>query len=417
MARPPQSDAADHPGSRLPLAARRHWFIAEVDRQLRVRGGLALGAKVVIGVSGGADSTALLLACVVIRARKRAGVAMVQPIAVHVHHHLRESADDDAAFLSELCRQFDVPLRIEHVKPAAMPGNRQANARRLRYDALAKVARSLRAPYVAVAHHGEDQLETILMSLCRGAGMDGLSGMSSLRPLGKGVTLLRPLLGVRRIDCESFCRAAGVQWQEDPGNFDPSQVRSRLRRDVLPVLEELWPDAASRATNAAAILEAARAALHNELQQSFGDPSRRRWARTRLERMPAAVIAAGLRRAAADELNRRGNAGAGLDAIGQRHLMPVAEAIRAADRRRRTYQWPAGLQVVVSSRRVKLLRDKHPRPAAVPVPVRPAESRADDGPPLVISDEAPREVPELTPLKIEPGPGPLPDPPPSLHPS
>ena len=158
------------------------------------------------------------------------------------------------------------------------------NARDLRYDALASAARRAGASAVAVAHHADDQLETVLMAICRGGGIDAIAGMPWRRDLdaGGGLTLVRPLLGLRKRDCVELCEVADVPWREDPTNDDRSRPRGRLRRDVIPALEALWPRASERAGDVA---EAARAA--SEIQAAavaavFGDGSMRRWSRDAL---------------------------------------------------------------------------------------------------------------------------------------
>ncbi len=179
---------------------------------------------------------------------------LFEPVVVHVHHHLRDAADADADWVMLLCGRFGVECHIEHVHPAFERGNTYANARRLRYAAMTKVAGEIGAKHVLVAHHAEDQLETVLMAMCRGAGPRGLTGMRMSRAMG-GLTLLRPLLHVRKHDCEEMCRKADIEWREDASNKDVSRRRARLRRDVLPVLEELWPDAAKRASMNGVLLE------------------------------------------------------------------------------------------------------------------------------------------------------------------
>lgn len=348
--------ATDPPPATLPLAARRHRLVAEIDRRLRLHGGGPAGAPVVIGVSGGADSVALLLACLALSLRQRNGQAPLQPIAAHVHHHLRgQSADADAAFVTDLCRRFGLPLRIEHVRPGALPGNVAENARQLRYEGLKRIAQMAGAATITVAHHADDQFETMLIALCRGAGVEGLAGMPWTRPLDDGIALVRPLLAVRRSDCEDYCRAAGVAWRDDPSNTDVKNLRARLRRDVLPIIEELWPDAPARAASAADALEAARAALAERIEQAFGAPGARCWPRGALADLPLPVLAAGLRRAALDE------APALSDAFGQRILLPAAEAIASREKKPKQFDWPGGLMLAVTKHEVKLeMRDIHP---------------------------------------------------------
>ncbi|TDJ54220.1 MAG: tRNA lysidine(34) synthetase TilS [Planctomycetota bacterium] len=345
MAGPAQTSSPPTGGTSVPLAARRHRLVAEVQRRLAGRCGVPAGATLAIGVSGGPDSVALLLAAAVLAGRDD---AVVTPIAVHVNHNLRAAAEQDEQFVVELCRRFGLDVHVRHVHPDGRPGNLQANARSLRYQALVASARSAGAAFVAVAHHADDQLETMLMAIGRGAGLDGLSGMRWARPVGDGLTLVRPLLAVRKAVCEDFCRAAGVTWREDPTNSDPSTARGRLRRDVVGVIESLWPDAATRATGTADIVAAARESLNAQLQGAFGAPSVRQWQRDALRALSPVVIAAGLRRAAVEADP------AVADDLGQSVLGTVADAIADADRRPRRFDWPANLKVVVTAAEVRL---------------------------------------------------------------
>jgi tRNA(Ile)-lysidine synthase len=351
LSRKPSSGrpAGDGP-RRLPVAARRHWLVGELAQRLPGRCGVPPGARLVVAVSGGADSLALLLAAVALRQRgARPGV---DPVGVHVNHHLRGSADDDEAFVARACRDFAVPLHTRNVYPDQCSGNVAANARRLRYEALAEVAAAVNAGHVAVAHHAGDQLETMLIAMGRGCGIDGLSGMAWSRPLAAGVQLVRPLLLVPRSSCEALCEAAGMPWREDPSNTDPATVRGRLRRDVIGVLEELWPSAALGASLAAEDAAAARTALEHVIADVFGDPSVRRWDRSRLGALPVPVIAAGLRRAALDAAPEPAVE------VGRAQVLPVAEAIRDEVRRPRTWEWPRGLRVRVTAREVSVVCDR-----------------------------------------------------------
>jgi len=344
----------------LPLAVRRHTLVREVDRQL-ARCGLtkidgasdgvdaveAAPPRLVIAVSGGPDSVALLLACLALGGRKKRQSRPFEVIVAHVNHHLRDSADADAAWVVDLCRRLKVALHLEDVHPATVKGNVSANARRLRYRALAEVARRVGARWIGAAHHAEDQSETMLMALCRGAGQRGLAGMSMTRRMGE-ITLARPLLNVRKGDCEDLCRKAGIAWREDPSNADVTKRRARLRRDVMPVLEELWPGAAKRAAAGAEVLAAAFAALQREVEAAFGLASATRWPRERVKTLERGVIASGLRRAALSARPRLP------DRLSNRTLMRAAEAIRSDDRRPREFRWADDLTLRVASREVEL---------------------------------------------------------------
>jgi tRNA(Ile)-lysidine synthase len=339
----------------MPIAARRHPLIAEIQRELghccvfndEAR---EAPAPIVIGVSGGADSIALLLGCIVLRDRSasKSKSGEVLPIVGHVHHHLRDSADADAQHVEELCGRFGVEFHAEHVYPGNLKGNVSANARMLRYEALAKIAKKAGARHVAVAHHGEDQLETMLIALCRGTGLDGLTGMAWSRPLWSGVSLIRPLLAASKADCEDLCRKAGIQWREDPSNVDPRRARARLRQEVMPALQQLWPDIARRITGCAEVLCAAKLALEQHLDVAFGEASTRSWKRDSLRWLAGPIIAAGLRRAALDAVPLSA------DELNQRHLSLAADAIGSTDRRPRTFDWPRGLKLEVTSKLVTL---------------------------------------------------------------
>ena len=341
------------------IATRRHRLVAEVRHRMAHRCGVPDDAPLVVGCSGGADSTALLL-CL---------AAMERVVtAVHVHHHLRPEADGEAAAVERLCRGIEVPVRIEHVHPGDEPGNTAAAARGLRYSALASAARAVGSSFAVVAHHAEDQLETMIMALARGCGPDGLAGMAWSAtcpgapggpgaPGSEGIHVVRPLLDIGKDRCVDMCRTAGVEWCEDPSNHDPDQARPRLRRDVLPVLQSLWPGAAERVAATTELLRLASAALDTQVAQMFGPARRRVWDREPLRGAPAALIAAGLRRAVIDEI------GAPSDRLGQRQLIEAAELITSDDREPHAFDWPHGLKLHVTARRLELATATRSAPA------------------------------------------------------
>lgn len=190
------------------------------------------GPPVVVAVSGGADSLALALATLC-----AAGPGRV--IAVVVDHRLQPGSDRRCAATADQLRE--IGIGDVRVCPVAVrgPGGPEAAARRARYDALSAVSaaaapdRADGAP-VLLGHTRDDQAETVLLGLARGSGPRSVAGMAPWRsPWG------RPLLGVRRTDTESYCTAAGLSWWNDPHNVDPAFTRVRLRREVLPLLEEV----------------------------------------------------------------------------------------------------------------------------------------------------------------------------------
>jgi tRNA(Ile)-lysidine synthase len=315
---------------------------------------VARGARLAVGVSGGADSLALLVACAVLAGR---GV-IAPPLAVHVHHHLRRSADGDARHVAAVAERLGVELKSVHVFPQRSTGGVAAAARRMRYVALEQTARERGIGHVAVAHHARDQLETMLMALGRGAGLDGLAAMPWSRPLGEGIAVIRPLLDAPKEACESLCRAARLTWREDPTNRDARSVRIRLRRDVIPVLESLWPGAAVRAAGAAEILDAASGIVMAHIAQVLGEPGARRWDRARLAALAAPLIAMGLRHAAVTAVPDCA------DRLGRSQLRSAAAAIASCSRRPRSFDWPGGLQLIINARHVELRRPSN-RPKRV----------------------------------------------------
>jgi tRNA(Ile)-lysidine synthase len=189
-------------------------------------------ATVAVGLSGGIDSTALLH---VLRAlAPRHGYALR---AVHVHHGLSPNADGWARFCSGLCRDWGVPLDTRRVKVGSSRGKGlEAAAREARRAALEAVD----ADAVAFAHHLDDQAETVLLSLLRGAGVRGASGMPAIGRLGTKL-LLRPLLEVSRAEILRYARANGLCWVEDESNRNPAPARNFLRLRVTPLLEQRYP--------------------------------------------------------------------------------------------------------------------------------------------------------------------------------
>ena len=212
-------------------------------------------APLLVAFSGGADSTALLLA-----AGARWGARVV---AVHVHHGLQAAADAFAAHTERWCVAWGVAWQVVRVQVALTPGRSpEEAARAARYAALAQVARERRAAAVLLGHHALDQIETVLLALTRGAGLPGLAAMPE-RAERDGVTWVRPLLAADGRELRAQLAAAGVPWIEDPTNTDPHPTRNRLRQLVLPALLQAFPQAvrtvarsARHAANAQALLQA-----------------------------------------------------------------------------------------------------------------------------------------------------------------
>ena len=207
-----------------------------------------------VGLSGGADSTALLLAC----ARRWPG----QVQAIHVHHGLQAAADGFAQHCVRLCRELQVPLSVQRLDARPTPGQSPEDAaRQARYKAFEAVALDGKAQVaiksIALAQHADDQVETVLLALSRGAGVAGLAAMPACWERA-GLQWYRPLLRVSAADVRHWLREQGQAWVEDPTNTDERFTRNRIRVQLLPVLEAAFP--AFRATFARSASHAAQAA-------------------------------------------------------------------------------------------------------------------------------------------------------------
>lgn len=192
---------------------------------------------VAVALSGGADSTALLLAC----ARKWPG----QVVAIHVHHGLQTAADGFELHCATLCAELDVPLIVRRVDARHGPGESPEDAARTsRYLALDAAVRGddggICYPSVALAQHADDQVETILLALSRGAGLPGLAAMP-MQWLRSGVTFHRPLLSVAAPDLRAWLQRQGVAHVQDPSNSVETFTRNRIRARLLPVLDSAFP--------------------------------------------------------------------------------------------------------------------------------------------------------------------------------
>jgi tRNA(Ile)-lysidine synthase len=192
-------------------------------------------ARLCIALSGGVDSVALLHAARDLAAHH----AAVRLRALHVDHGLQPASGEWAAFCRESCGRLAVPCEVLELRLAPRKGESvEAEARRERYAALAAALQP--GEYLLTAHHADDQLETVLLQLFRGAGVAGLAAMPEYAPLGPGYHL-RPLLQVARADLVAHADAVGLQWIDDPMNRESRYDRSYLRHEVLPAILGRWP--------------------------------------------------------------------------------------------------------------------------------------------------------------------------------
>ncbi len=193
-----------------------------------------------MAVSGGADSTALLLALHDLRAVLGIGVS-----AAHLHHGIRGAeADEDVKFLTELCAKLDLPLHVEQADvphfAAAQGETLEEAARNARLAFFDRLLLAGKATSIATAHTDDDQAETVIMKLLRGAWTEGLGGISPVLERERG-RVIRPLLGASRQQVIAFLAARGQTWREDSTNTSPAHTRNRIRAKLMPLLREFNP--------------------------------------------------------------------------------------------------------------------------------------------------------------------------------
>lgn len=220
------------------------------------------GSKLALGFSGGRDSAVLLDALTAVAPSRGSIVA-----AIHVHHGLSANADAWTEFCDARCAALGIAFVVCRVVVARQPrASLEALARRARYDALTDAARGIGATVVALAHHRNDQVESLLLQLLRGAGPHGLAAMPAMRVDATGTAWWRPLLGIPRARIDAYARERNLAWIEDESNADHRHARNAVRHSVVPALLGIAPQAdATLARAASHQAEAAR--LLDELAQ------------------------------------------------------------------------------------------------------------------------------------------------------
>ena len=198
------------------------------------------GETIVVAVSGGADSTSLLLA---INELSNAGKLSLTVSVAHLDHGLRQSSRKDAKWVTALAMKLGYKAIVSHIKVGEIAQNESDNleqaARKERYRFLARTAKRKGARFVLTGHTMDDQAETVLLRLMRGSASIGLSAMETVRPLEgtEHVKLVRPLLWARRTDTEDYCRARKTEFLHDEMNDDDAFARVKVRKQLLPLME------------------------------------------------------------------------------------------------------------------------------------------------------------------------------------
>ena len=239
--------------------------------------------RLAIALSGGLDSVVLLDSICRLhqtQAKKSTKpesneVATQRIFAFHIHHGLQKVADEWLLFCEALAKKYKIgfDFRLLHIDTQLNSGNIEARARAARYEALTELCVYHGIEDLLLAHHQNDQAETVLLQLMRGAGVAGLSGMPERRSLASstgqasGITLWRPLLHLRREELEAYAREHQLKWIEDPSNRSSKYRRNAVRKSILPKLESIQPGATANLARSAEVLAQAQQLLDRLAQQ------------------------------------------------------------------------------------------------------------------------------------------------------
>jgi tRNA(Ile)-lysidine synthase len=327
-----------------------------VARYVRGHDVLRTGERVLLAVSGGPDSTALLL--VLSRLRDELGIELA---AAHFDHMLRsrEEALGDRQFVEALTSALGLALATGGEDVRAFARRRKQSleeaGRRLRYRFLLREANRFGASAVAVGHTLDDRAETVLLHVLRGSGLEGLVGMRprAAWPFGRGPDVVRPLLGLRRRDAHRYCQESGVEPRLDPTNDLPVATRNRVRRDLVPVLRGFNPRIEEALVRLGENVEGdvqlieSLAAVVWERSVEVEKKDEVRIARATLDPPSPSLIARLLRRV----LERLG--GGRRAEVEAQHVEAIAQALR---RSRSRVALPGGLEAVVEPRWLRITR-------------------------------------------------------------
>ncbi|MCC6680588.1 MAG: tRNA lysidine(34) synthetase TilS [Phycisphaeraceae bacterium] len=316
-----------------------HGLVRSAAETLRRRCGVREGEHLLLAVSGGADSVALLRALHGLALRRRWRLRLT---VGHVNHALRHGSDQDAAFVRELAQTLGLNCLERTLDLSGVTDNLEAAARDARYAALHEMADEAQAATIAVAHHGDDQLETILMRLLRGSSIAGLAGMDWRRD-----RIVRPLLGVDRPTIEDYLHALGQSWREDPTNDDVSLTRNLIRRDWLPMLRRIQPRMARRMTQLSDHLRGLAAWVESVTQRCTppGDHLDRNVARRMFPLLLSAVLRRMIERS-----------GVGADRISHATLNRIVLAAQDHHGGQRRFDLADGCSVTVTSESLSVQR-------------------------------------------------------------
>jgi len=312
------------------------------------------GATVVCAISGGLDSVAMLQGLYEVNRRRKCGWRLR---VAHFDHALRPDSEDDARFVERMAESLDLPCHIQRraVKRLAATAKRSIEdaARTARYQFLHRVARRVGATRVAVAHHADDQAETVLHHILRGTGLTGLAGMAMARPIAtqSDISIIRPMLGISREDLEAYAASTGLAYRNDATNADTRLTRNRIRHELLPLIQSKFNpavvDALVRLAEQARLVDEAITCLAIELLPRAtlsGNAQLLCLDADILGAAPAALVAEALRVSLA-------SLGAPLQSL-DFERQSAAMALLSGDGRRRAIELPGGYCVQRRGRRL-----------------------------------------------------------------
>jgi tRNA(Ile)-lysidine synthase len=222
------------------------------------------GKRIAVALSGGLDSVVLLDTVCKAQAKN-------EIYAFHIHHGLQKAADDWLIFCERLAKKYKIhfDFRLLHLNTEEAKGNIEARARAGRYEALTDLCEEYGIEDLLLADHQNDQAETVLLQLLRGSGVAGLSGMPQSRKHAgnQSISLWRPLLNQSRAELESYAKEHKLKWIEDPSNQGRKYRRNAIRKDIIPKLEKIQPEALANMARSAELLGEAQTLLNRLAKQ------------------------------------------------------------------------------------------------------------------------------------------------------
>lgn len=229
---------------------------------------ISAGDSVIVAVSGGPDSMALFHGLWQLRCKYNLNL-----VAAHLNHGFRgEEADQDADYVARMAAKMDVPFFLKKVNVPYWMGEwglgPQEAARIIRYDFLREVAGNLKRAVIATAHHGDDQVETIMMRLIRGTGPEGLSGIPFKR-LDGGIPVVRPLLTISRTEIEAYCTEYELHPRLDRSNLSGKYTRNRIRLELIPLLKRENPEITQNMIHLSSLMREENDFIESEAQYSL----------------------------------------------------------------------------------------------------------------------------------------------------